>query len=83
MTLPLFDGLPPSREITLDRMCKCGHKVFVTAPGKGPHTNALFCVRCHRHCGWLSAKAAAFVAAIIEEFGEPAAPIEVRTGRRP
>jgi hypothetical protein len=83
MTLPLFDGLPPSYRVTTGRKCKCRHTIFVTAPGRGPHANELLCGHCHRHCGWLSGDAAAFVVSVIEKFGEPTAPIEVRVGRQP
>ena len=82
MSLPLFDGLPPSHRVIIGRKCKCGHTIFVTAPGSGPHANELFCARCHRHAGWLSGEAGAFVAAVIEKFREPTAPIDVRRGWR-
>jgi hypothetical protein len=68
-------------KVCVARGCRqCSHDILITGPGKEPHRASLTCVRCGRHCGWLSAESAAFISEIIEHFGRPTEPIEVRKG---
>jgi hypothetical protein len=65
-------------EINLPRHCPCGHDMLHVGPGRGPHRASLQCVRCGRHCGWLSHKTANFLSAVIARFGRPIASVHVR-----
>jgi len=65
-------------KVNLPRHCPCGHDLLHVGPGRGPHRASLQCARCGRHCGWLSHKAAKFLADVIGRFGKPIAPVRVR-----
>src|SRR5262245_7367425 len=76
--LPVSVNALTGLKVQLPRSCQCGHDLLLTGEGKGPHKASLNCARCKRHCGWLSAESADFIAEIIARFGRPTAPIEVR-----
>jgi len=68
-------------KVNLPRQCQCGHDVVHVGPGRGPHRASLQCALCGRHCGWLSHKAAKFLADVIDRFGKPIAPVRVRVSQ--
>jgi hypothetical protein len=85
MSLPLdmFHNADPfvGIEINLPRHCQCGHDMLRLGPGRGPHRASLQCARCGRHCGSLSQIVAKFLSGVIEHFGRPIAPVQVRVPR--
>ena len=82
--LDLFDNVDPlpGIEVQLPRRCPCGHGVFRLGPGQRPHRASLHCARCGAHSGWLPNEASNFVAAVIERFGRPTAPITISHNHR-
>jgi hypothetical protein len=83
-TAPLFqaDSFTSSPieglRVRLQRACRCGSNLLVTGSGKGTHAASLTCANCSRHAGWLSSESVAFLHGVIERFGRPTHPIEVR-----
>jgi hypothetical protein len=68
-------------EINLPRHCQCGHDILHVGPGRGAHRASLQCARCGRYCGWLSHIVAKFLSELIEHFGRPISPVQVRVPR--
>ena len=66
--------------VRLPAACRCGSEVATIAAGAGPHAAALRCLRCERHCRWLSHQEHQFIAEIVAKFGRPIAPIAIRRG---
>jgi hypothetical protein len=64
--------------IQLPDCCQCGSCDAVIGEGKGPHSASLFCSQCERHRGWMTNESHAFVSELIEKFGKPTAPIQIR-----
>jgi hypothetical protein len=78
----LFDTNPLLNiRVKLGRRCACGADTLcvVGAPSK-THAALLACPHCNRNAGWLSKDAASFITSVIEKFGRPTEPIEVRRG---
>ena len=61
-----------------DRERPCCENLATIRPGKGPHGAELRCAGCGRHRGWLPRQATEFLNAIVNRFGNPAEPIELR-----
>jgi hypothetical protein len=61
-----------------DRERSCCENLATIRPGKGPHGAELRCAGCGRHRGWLPRQATEFLNAIVNRFGNPAEPIELR-----
>jgi hypothetical protein len=57
----------------------CGARAAVLGSSRAMHHAAIRCAECDRHRGWVSAAFAAFVGAILDEFGRPTAPIILRS----
>jgi hypothetical protein len=65
-------------QVTLPGPCRCGESVAVTRSSRGPHHAGLLCDCCGGHRGWLSGATFRFLSDVIENFGRPIEPIEIR-----
>jgi hypothetical protein len=61
----------------------CGARAAVLGSSRAMHHAAIRCAECDRHRGWVSAAFAAFVGAIVDEFGRPTEPIVLRSRGEP
>jgi hypothetical protein len=65
-------------EVILPRACQCSETVATLGSSRGPHHASLVCTRCGVHRGWLSGETFRFLSDVIENFGRPIEPIEIR-----
>lgn len=86
MSLDMFGSMiatssssPVSLAIILRRICcNCGHERATIGSSAGPHAARLNCCGCGDHRGWLSAATFKFLCDVIDNFGRPIEPIEIR-----
>jgi hypothetical protein len=58
--------------------CRCGCELAVIGEGNGPHIASLHCAECDTHRGWVSHTAHKFLTEIVNRFGRPTEPINIR-----
>jgi hypothetical protein len=64
-------------QVRLPDTCRCGLMLALIEGGRGPHRAGLRCA-CGRHRGWVSVASYRFLTEIVDRFGRPAEPIEIR-----
>jgi hypothetical protein len=70
---------PIGLSVILPRRCSnCGSDSAVVGSSRGPHHASLLCDCCGGHRGWLSGATYRFLSDVIENFGRPIEPIEIR-----
>jgi hypothetical protein len=80
LQLDMFGDADPliGIEVNVPRHCECGQDILRIGPGHGPYRASLQCPRCGRDCGCLSHIVAKFLSEVVEHFGRPSAPVQVR-----
>jgi hypothetical protein len=82
--LSMFASTTPSTSpvglaVILPRQCNnCSADTAIIGSSAGPHHARLNCTCCGAHCGWLSGATFNFLSDVIENFGRPIEPIEIR-----
>jgi hypothetical protein len=82
--IDMFGTVTPSSSpiglsVILPKPCgNCGSAAAVVESSRGPHHASLLCDRCGGHRGWLSGTTYRFLSGVIENFGRPSEPIEIR-----
>jgi hypothetical protein len=70
---------PVGLTVILPRLCRnCGADTGVIGSSAGPHHARLKCCGCGCHSGWLSGETFRFLSDVIDNFGRPTEPVEVR-----
>ena len=69
-------------ERDIDKIKPCYSNLAIIRPGKAPHAGELRCSCCNRHRGWLSKPTAAWLLAVIKQFGPPREPLTITTANR-
>jgi hypothetical protein len=64
--------------VRLPDTCSCGSRASVISEGPGRHSASLFCSQCRSNRGLVPLQVHAFLIEIVNTFGRPAAPIEIR-----
>jgi hypothetical protein len=72
-----FIDLLVGLSVQLPNTCLCGSTIATIKAGNGLHPADLRCV-CGRHRGWLSANTYEFLVRVVDRFGRPTVPIEIR-----
>jgi hypothetical protein len=87
--LSMFESTSPSSSpiglsVILPRQCSnCGSDSAIVGSSRGPHHASLLCECCCGHRGWLSGTTYRFFSGVIENFGRPTEPIEIRHNQSP
>jgi hypothetical protein len=68
--------------VQLPDTCSCGSRASIIGAGRGRHSASLFCSRCGSYRGLVPLQIHAFLSEIVNKFGRPAAPIEIRRGEQ-
>jgi hypothetical protein len=82
--LAMFETTTPSSSpiglsVLLPKPCSnCGSDSTIIGSSAGPHYGRLNCECCGSHRGWLSGSTYKFLSDVIENFGRPNKPIEIR-----
>ena len=85
----IFGTLTPSSSpvglfVILPKQCgNCGSDHAIVGSSRGPHHASVFCDCCGSHRGWLSGTTYRFLSDVIENFGRPNEPIEIRRNQSP
>jgi hypothetical protein len=70
---------PVGLSVILPKPCgNCGSDSGIIGSSRGPHHASLLCECCGAHRGWLSGTTCKFLSDVIENFGRPTEPIEIR-----
>jgi hypothetical protein len=82
--LAMFSVTTPSSSpvgltVILPSLCRnCGYDTAIIGSSAGPHYARLNCAGCECHRGWLSGETFNFLSDVIDNFGRPTEPVEVR-----
>ena len=63
--------------VQLPNTCLCCSTIATIKPGNGLHPADLRCI-CGRHRGWLSVTTYEWLVQVVDRFGRPSAPIDIR-----
>jgi hypothetical protein len=78
-TIATTTSSPIGLSIILPKQCSnCGSDSAVVGSSRGPHHASLLCNCCGGHRGSLSGTTYRFLSGVIENFGRPSEPIEIR-----
>src|SRR5262245_49146577 len=84
LQIDMFGTVMPSSSpiglsVILPKPCSnCGSDAAIVGSSRGPHHASLLCDCCGGHRGWLPGVAFNFLCDVIDDFGRPTAPIEIR-----
>jgi hypothetical protein len=82
--LSMFGATMPSSSpvglvVVPPKPCRdCGSDTVIIGSSAGPHHARLNCCGCGCHRGWLSGETFRFISGVIDNFGRPTEPIEIR-----
>ncbi len=78
-TIATPSSSPVGLAVILSKLCgNCGSDIATIGSSTGPHYARLNCECCGGHRGWLSGATYRFLSDVIENFGRPNEPIEIR-----
>jgi hypothetical protein len=87
--LSMFESTSPSSSpiglsVILPKPCgNCGADAAVIGSSRGSHYASLLCDCCGGHRGWLRGATFKILSDVVENFGRPNEPIEIRQNQSP